>query len=189
MANTAAFVALGSNLGEPAATLSRAAGRMDGILPGVRLAARSRLWQTAPHELQTMEPPRPECLRESYGEEGAVFRCGVKHEGGQWYANMVVRLDCPPRITAESLFEALMALESELGRNRLMERRWGPRIIDIDLLSFGNETRRTARLTLPHPRMLERAFVVLPLSEIAPELVDAKIVAGLSFTASGSMIF
>jgi 2-amino-4-hydroxy-6-hydroxymethyldihydropteridine diphosphokinase len=190
MTNTAAFVALGSNLGEPAATLSRAAGRMDGILPGVRLAARSRIWQTAPHELQAMEPPRPECLRELCVDDRAVAPDGgVKQEAGPWYANMVVRLDCPPGITAESLFEALMALESELGRNRLMERRWGPRMIDIDLLIFGNETRSTPRLTLPHPRMFERAFVVLPLAEIAPEQVDAKIVAGLSFSASGTMIF
>ena len=181
MTNTAAFVALGSNLGEPAATLSRAAGRMGGILPGVRLAARSRLWQTAPLELGNIEYPRPEFLR--------AFSGGVMQEAGPWYANMVVRLDCPRQVTAEVLFEALMALESELGRNRLMERRWGPRIIDIDLLSFGNETRKTARLTLPHPRMFERTFVVLPLSEIAPELVDAKILAGLSFTSSGTMIF
>jgi len=156
----------------------------------VRLAARSRLWQTAPHVLEKMERPRPECLRVFSGDDGSVApHGGVVQEAGPWYANMVVRLDCPRQVTPEALFEALMDLESELGRNRLMERRWGPRIIDIDLLSFGDETRKTARLTLPHPRMLERAFVVLPLAEIAPERVDAKIVAGLSFTASGTMIF
>jgi len=190
MTNIAAFVALGSNLGEPAATLSRAAGRMDGILPGVRLAARSRIWQTAPHEMEAMEHPRPEFLGKHCGDGGALSQNGgLKETAGLWYANMVVRLDCPARVTAENLFESLMSLESELGRNRLMERRWGPRFIDIDLLAFGNETRNTSRLTLPHPRMFDRAFVVLPLAEIAPELVDAKVIAGLSFSASGTMIF
>nr|WP_279343502.1 2-amino-4-hydroxy-6-hydroxymethyldihydropteridine diphosphokinase [Fundidesulfovibrio terrae] len=173
---------MGSNLGEPAATLHRAAGRMHGILPGVRLAARSRVWHTAPLGMAAMEYPRPECQREVVTGPAAAAT-------SPWYANMAVRLDCPPDVTPEALFEALMALEAELGRNRVMETRWGPRVIDIDLLAFGAETRATPRLTLPHPRMFERAFVLLPLEEVAPETATPERIDCLSFTASGTMIF
>lgn len=182
MTTRPAYVALGSNLGEPAATLSLAARRMDGILPGVRLAARSRIWHTAPNELEAMGYPRPECLR------SGDFQTGCNRTS-PWYANMVVRLECGAGITPEALFESLMALEAELGRDRLMEKRFGPRFIDIDLLAFGDETRRSHRLTLPHPRMLSRPFVLLPLAEVAPELGVERILEGLSFTASGTMVF
>jgi len=62
--------------------------------------------------------------------------------------------------------ERLQAIELELGRKR--ERRFGPRTIDIDILLFENEVRTDAHLTLPHPRMYERAFVLTPLRDIMP---------------------
>lgn len=102
---------------------------------------------------------------------------------------MVVRLDCAPQVTPEALFEALMRLEAQLGRNRLMEPRWGARFVDIDLLAFGQERRSTERLTLPHPRMAQRAFVLLPLAEIAPDEVSPENFEGLSFSACDTMIF
>jgi 2-amino-4-hydroxy-6-hydroxymethyldihydropteridine diphosphokinase len=102
---------------------------------------------------------------------------------------MAVRLECAPSVTPEALFEALMALEAELGRNRIMENRWGPRVIDIDLLAFGDERRSSPCLTLPHPRMHERAFVLLPLAEVAPEAATPELIGGLSFTASGTLLF
>lgn len=194
---------------------------MDGILPGVRLAARSRIYHSAPHELGRLEYPRLEVLRttaqadavrderglgmlrpatrcsgtqaiEVAGERSTdVPSCGpaAPRPATPWYANMVVRLECAPGITPEALFEVLMALEAGLGRNRIMENRWGPRVIDIDLLTFGNETRSTPRLALPHPRMAQRPFVLLPLSEIAPEEVPPEIFEGLSFSASDTMLF
>lgn len=152
---------------------------MDGILPGVRLAARSRVYHSAPHELGRLEYPWPE-----------VFRAvGDVSPATPWYANIAVRLECAPQVTPESLFEALMRLEAELGRNRLMEPRWGARFVDIDLLAFGRERRGTAHLTLPHPRMAQRAFVLLPLAEIAPEEVSPDLFEGLSFSACDTMIF
>lgn len=204
MENQSALVALGSNLGEPSATLSRAAGRMDGMLPGVRLVARSRLWHSAPHEIEAAEYPLPEFLAVER-RTGMSGRLALQERGGStspqsppvltrtrtaspWYANMVVRLECDRSVTPEALFDALMELEAELGRNRLLERRWGPRIVDIDLLAFGNEIRETTRLTLPHPRMWERAFVVLPLAEVAPEAVSPELLRRLSFNAAGTML-
>ena len=72
---------------------------------------------------------------------------------------------------AEVLLEALLATEQALGRVRQGAVRFGPRTVDLDLLLFGNEVMNSERLTLPHPRMLERAFVLVPLAEIAPDLM------------------
>lgn len=69
---------------------------------------------------------------------------------------------------ADDLLALLKDIERRLGRTE--GTRFGPRPIDLDLLLFGNETRYTPALTIPHPRMLERDFVVTPLLEIAPGL-------------------
>jgi len=68
-----------------------------------------------------------------------------------------------------ALLECAQAIERQFGRDRPRERHWGPRTLDIDLIAYDDLTRTTPTLTLPHPRALERAFVLLPLAEIAPE--------------------
>jgi dihydropteroate synthase len=71
----------------------------------------------------------------------------------------------------EALLERMKALEVELGR--APAERWGPRVIDIDLIAYGDIALKTERLTLPHPELFNRAFVLVPLAEIAPDLVIA----------------
>jgi 2-amino-4-hydroxy-6-hydroxymethyldihydropteridine diphosphokinase len=71
---------------------------------------------------------------------------------------------------AAALLDRLLEVECELGRVR-DGTRWGPRTIDLDLLVFGGETFVSAELTVPHPRMHERLFVLEPLAELAPDLV------------------
>ena len=73
------------------------------------------------------------------------------------------------RLDAEGLHGELRALEARLGKQAPAVR-FGPRRIDLDLLAFGTATRDTSSLVLPHPRLHERAFVLYPLAEIAPEL-------------------
>ncbi len=68
-----------------------------------------------------------------------------------------------------ALLARAQSVERALGRERGHEQRWGPRPIDIDLLTYDELTLETAELTLPHPRMLTRAFVLVPLAEIVPE--------------------
>ena len=63
-----------------------------------------------------------------------------------------------------------LCLEAERKLKRVREERWGPRLIDIDILVFGDRIIHETGLDVPHPRMLERAFVLAPLAEIAPEL-------------------
>jgi 2-amino-4-hydroxy-6-hydroxymethyldihydropteridine diphosphokinase len=73
------------------------------------------------------------------------------------------------RLSAPELFGELRAIEAAMGRPA--ERmRWGPRVIDLDLLSYGHERRTDPELTLPHPGIVERNFVLYPLCEIAPDL-------------------
>src|SRR6185437_3236466 len=61
-------------------------------------------------------------------------------------------------------------VERALGRDRAHETRWGPRTVDIDIIAYDDVTLDALELTLPHPRLFERAFVLMPLAEIAPDL-------------------
>jgi 2-amino-4-hydroxy-6-hydroxymethyldihydropteridine diphosphokinase len=72
-----------------------------------------------------------------------------------------------------ALLERVQRVEHALGRRRAQERRWGPRPIDIDILAYDDVTLAGPDLTLPHPRLFERAFVLVPLAEIAPDRVIA----------------
>jgi len=67
-------------------------------------------------------------------------------------------------LSPEALLEVIQAIETCFGRERAI--RWGPRTLDLDLLAYEGETRHTARLILPHPRMRERAFVLVPLADV-----------------------
>jgi 2-amino-4-hydroxy-6-hydroxymethyldihydropteridine diphosphokinase len=73
------------------------------------------------------------------------------------------------QLEAPALFDELHALEASLGRPAAHER-WGPRVIDLDLLSYGRERRSAPALTLPHPGIPERNFVLYPLADVAPDL-------------------
>ncbi len=134
-------VALGSNLGDSAATLRAAM---------LRLRARSHstfaassLWQSTPVDC----PP-----------------------GSPLFLNAVVVFQPMTGDSPESLLDHLQILEREFGRQPKVVLN-EPRPLDLDLIAFGQEARNTPRLELPHPRAHLRRFVLEPLCEIAPELV------------------
>jgi 2-amino-4-hydroxy-6-hydroxymethyldihydropteridine diphosphokinase len=79
-----------------------------------------------------------------------------------------------------ALLFTLHKIESKFGRDRSKETRWGPRTLDLDLLAYDDVTMQKPELTLPHPRLFERAFVLVPLMEIAP----SRIVAGRGVAAA-----
>jgi 2-amino-4-hydroxy-6-hydroxymethyldihydropteridine diphosphokinase len=86
-----------------------------------------------------------------------------------WFLNMVV--ECETRFFPVQLLTTVLNIEREMGRKRAAGTlRRGPRLIDIDILLYGNAAMETPRLVVPHPRMLERRFVLEPLLEIAPGL-------------------
>lgn len=105
-----------------------------------------------------------------------VLRLSSLYETRPWglaeqphYYNLVVELETS--LAADELLRQALAIEAALGRVRTV--RFGPRTIDIDVLLYGDQTFDTPELTVPHPRMLQRAFVLVPLAELAPDLVVA----------------
>ena len=136
-----AIIALGSNIGDSQAILLQAMERLESLSSKALL--RSSMWRTSPVDCPPGSPP---------------------------FVNAVVGLTPRGGETPESLLSKLLKLEAEFGRKpKLVDNE--PRRLDLDLITFAGEIRDTKQLTLPHPRALERRFVLQPLSEFAPELV------------------
>ena len=162
-----AFVCIGSNMGDAQQHLAKACAAL-GSIPGVTICEKSSLYRTEPQ--------------------------GRKDQ--PWFLNQVVRLDCENDVSAEALLDAMLEKELELGRVRDAGDRFGPRVIDMDLLLFGQEVHNTDdHLIGPQPRMHERAFVLVPLAELAPELVVPRLgtvenlLKMLDYRLEGSAIF
>ena len=135
-----AFVALGSNLGERAAALVGAREALD-ARDDTRVVAASRLWETAP--------------------------VGPPGQGPYLNAVLAIETTLGPRALLDRLFE----IERRAGRDRAAaSTRWGPRVLDLDLLIHADERIDEPGLQVPHPRLHERRFVLEPLCEIAADL-------------------
>lgn len=90
-----------------------------------------------------------------------------------WFLNMVV--ECKTRLLPMQLMQKLLKIEREMGRDRTSAAQHrGPRLIDLDMLLYRKALINTAELTVPHPRMLERRFVLEPLLELVPALRDPR---------------
>ena len=96
----------------------------------------------------------------------SLYRSTPVDAGGPPYLNAVVQLQT--HLTPLALLHALQAIETRFGRERPYHH--APRTLDLDLLRHGSQRIATTELTLPHPRLHERAFVLVPLAEIAPDL-------------------
>ena len=113
-------------------------------------------------------------------EEVAVRRESSRYETAPqdvldqpWFLNMVV--ECETRLFPMQLLARLLRVERAMGRDRSANAiRRGPRLIDLDILLYNNAVIDTPHLRLPHPRMLERRFVLEPLLELAPDLNDPR---------------
>jgi len=101
--------------------------------------------------------------------QSSLYRTAPLDAGGPDFLNAVVRVDTS--LTAPALLAALQGMEQAAGRERPY--RNAPRTLDLDILLYGAARIDSAALTVPHPRMNDRAFVLVPLAEIAPDLVTA----------------
>jgi 2-amino-4-hydroxy-6-hydroxymethyldihydropteridine diphosphokinase len=140
-----AYIALGANLPSPAGPpAATLAAAVERLASLGRIAARSSLYSTAP--VGVTDQPR--------------------------FVNAVVAIetDLAPR----DLLRALLALEREFGRDRADAIPNGPRTLDLDILLYGNRLVSEPDLEIPHPRFAERAFVLVPLHQVAPELRDPR---------------
>ena len=95
----------------------------------------------------------------------------VGYENQDDFLNMAVKITTSLR--PEELLSLTQKIEQELGRTR--EVRWGPRTADLDILLYNRENIETEQLVVPHPRMYERLFVLVPMSEICPEIGEVQI--------------
>ncbi len=139
-----AYIALGANLGDAATALRQAVIMVD-ALPDCSVKKTSSLYKTAP--LETLSGHAP---------------------GGD-YINAVIEIET--QLPAPTLLQHLQQIELAAGRARPYTN--APRTLDLDLLFYGDGRIESEQLTVPHPRMWQRAFVLWPLAEIAPLLVSA----------------
>ena len=109
-------------------------------------------------------------------QRSSLYRSAPVDSSGADYINAVVEVST--RLSAPDLLARLQQLETSAGRQRAY--RNAPRTLDLDILTYGAAHIDSVQLTLPHPRMLGRAFVVLPLAEIAPDRVDRKALQDVS---------
>lgn len=109
----------------------------------------------------------------------SLYTTAPVDSSGPDYVNAVVRLETG--LTAPGLLHALQQIEADAGRTRPW--RHAPRTLDLDLLLYGSAKIHSPQLEVPHPRMLERAFVLVPLAEIAPDLVGPEPLARVSSQA------
>jgi 2-amino-4-hydroxy-6-hydroxymethyldihydropteridine diphosphokinase len=102
-------------------------------------------------------------------QRSSLYASAPVDADGPDYVNAVVEVET--MLPAPLLLAQLQRLEREAGRER--KHRNAPRTLDLDLLLYGDGVIQSAMLTVPHPRMAQRAFVLLPLAQIAPQRVDA----------------
>jgi 2-amino-4-hydroxy-6-hydroxymethyldihydropteridine diphosphokinase len=151
-----AFIGIGTNLGDKAANYREAIARIAG-LPETRVLRQSSVYETDPVGAPDLKGP---------------------------FFNGVIEIET--EIPADALMRRLLAIERTMGRKRVPGRkpvgrlRYKPRVIDLDLLFFNKELRDAPALTLPHPRLHERRFVLAPLVELAPALIHPKLNASIS---------
>jgi 2-amino-4-hydroxy-6-hydroxymethyldihydropteridine diphosphokinase len=137
-----AYIGLGGNVASAAGTPEVTLTRAVERLGALgRVVRRSRLYSTAP--VGYAEQPR--------------------------FVNAVVALET--QLTARALLDALLGIEREFGRDRSHAIPNGPRTLDLDILLYGSYEFREPEMEIPHPRLAERAFVLVPLNEVAPEVI------------------
>jgi 2-amino-4-hydroxy-6-hydroxymethyldihydropteridine diphosphokinase len=135
-----AYLGLGSNLGDRHAHLQAAVAGLH-EREGLRVVAASPVYETEAH---TLAPD----------EEQPPF----------YNAVLAVHTTLPPRALLR------VAQEQEAAAGRTRDRRWAPRPLDVDILTYGNAVHTTDALTLPHPRLADRRFVLRPWADVAPNL-------------------
>ena len=100
-----------------------------------------------------------------------------------WFVNSVLEIET--EFEPDELLKRTRAIEASMGRKRVKGKRWGSRIIDLDILLFDNQTVSKRTLKIPHPEMHKRRFVLLPLSELAPHVTHPHLGASISEILGG----
>jgi 2-amino-4-hydroxy-6-hydroxymethyldihydropteridine diphosphokinase len=95
-----------------------------------------------------------------------------------WFVNSVIEIETD--LAADTLLKKLQAIEEAMGRKRVKGKRWGSRIIDLDILLFDHDVVDKRTLKIPHPELHKRRFVLLPLAELAPQAIHPQLGQSIS---------
>jgi len=102
-------------------------------------------------------------------KESSLYESEPHGNAKTWFGNSVLEVET--ELAPLDLLKRLKQIEEEMGRKRVKGKRWGSRIIDLDILFYDNEIVEKRNLKIPHPRIPQRRFVLVPLSELAPQLI------------------
>jgi len=116
-------------------------------------------------------------------KQSSLYESEPHGDAKTWFVNAVIELET--EFSADELLKRLKAIETAMGRKRVRGKRWGSRIIDLDILFFNNEIIGKRTLKVPHPEIPNRRFVLAPLSELAPQLIHPKLGLSVSELLAG----
>jgi 2-amino-4-hydroxy-6-hydroxymethyldihydropteridine diphosphokinase len=102
-------------------------------------------------------------------KESSFYESEPHGDAKTWFVNGVIEIETD--LSPDKLLRKLKGIESAMGRKRVKGKRWGSRIIDLDVLLYGSLVVRKRTLKIPHPELANRRFVILPLSELGPQVI------------------
>jgi 2-amino-4-hydroxy-6-hydroxymethyldihydropteridine diphosphokinase len=111
-------------------------------------------------------------------KQSSLYESEPLGDSKTWFVNAVIEI--LTESSAEDLLKRLLGIETAMGRKRVAGKRWGSRVIDLDILLFNSEIISKRNLKIPHPELQNRRFVLLPLSELAPQLIHPKLGVSIS---------
>ena len=116
-------------------------------------------------------------------KQSSLYESEPLGDAKTWFVNAVIEIETES--SADELLRKLKAIEKTMGRKRVRGKRWGSRIIDLDILFFDNEVIDKRTLKVPHPELQNRRFVLAPLSELAPQMIHPKLSTTVSELHAG----
>jgi 2-amino-4-hydroxy-6-hydroxymethyldihydropteridine diphosphokinase len=116
-------------------------------------------------------------------KQSSLYESEPLGDAKTWFVNAVIEVETDS--SADELLKRLKGIETVMGRKRVRGKRWGSRIIDLDILFFNNEIITKRTLKVPHPELQNRRFVLAPLSELAPQMIHPKLGVSVSELLAG----
>jgi 2-amino-4-hydroxy-6-hydroxymethyldihydropteridine diphosphokinase len=111
-------------------------------------------------------------------KQSSLYESEPLGDAKTWFVNAAIEIET--ECSAEDLLKRLKSIETTMGRKRVRGKRWGSRIIDLDILFFDGEIINKRNLKVPHPELQNRRFVLAPLSELAPQMIHPKLAVSVS---------
>ena len=116
-------------------------------------------------------------------KQSSLYESEPHGDATTWFVNAVIEIET--EAAPEELLKRLKAIETTMGRKRVRGKRWGSRVIDLDILFYNNAIIDKRNLKIPHPEVPNRKFVLAPLSELAPQFIHPKLSATVTELLTG----